>query len=213
MKRVLRFAVGGLIVLLASGWANQQEASLPLGLGLVSPRTRDLEALRFYGPENLSQVADMLAPTDSVTFVRGPNQIDIATAPPYLVPEVLKLDYDMLYFRATTVSRNWIEIVVNQRTGQTAWVDRHSVDLIYWPEFLSQVYAVEVVDQESNPLRIKPLGHASVVTRTTEPLRPLAVNGHWILVETIETPPRDTKSGWIRWRDGDTLLITYSILS
>ena len=124
----------------------------------------------------------------------------------------MKLDYDLLFLRAKTLTRNWIEVVVNRETGQASWIDRHAVEFIHWPTFLLDVVAVEVHDPEGNPVRVKPLDHASVLADATLPLRPLAIQGSWLQVSTNGLADRIAPTGWIRWRDGDRLLITYSLL-
>ena len=124
----------------------------------------------------------------------------------------MKLDYDLLFLRAKTLTRNWIEVVVNRETGQTSWIDRHAVECIHWPTFLLNVVAVEVNDPEGNPVRVKPLDHASVLADATLSLQPLAIQGSWLQVSTNGLADRIAPTGWIRWRDGDRLLITYSLL-
>jgi hypothetical protein len=210
--RVVRSSIVACCLLPLALSHDVRQPDVPLGVGFVSPRSDELQTLRFYGAPEPDQLADMVTPIDSVTFMHGEHHVDIATAPPYLVPEVLKLDYGMLNFRAVTLQRNWIEIVVNQRTGQTTWVDRHSVNFVHWSDFLINVFAVEVNDPASNPMRLKPLDHTGVVAQADGPLRGIAVRGDWLQVSKTVFDA-DGPSGWIRWRDGDRLLISYSILS
>ena len=190
----------------------QAGTEIPIGVGFVKPRFHDLETLRFYGPPPFDQLADMVPVVDSISFTRSANQFDIATAPPWLVPEVLKLDYDLFYFRAVTLAQNWVEVVVNQSMGRTAWVDRQAVEFVPWPDFLLSVFAVEVIDPLANPLRLKPLEDASPLARTSLPLRPLAVHGNWLYV-AADLDGGPGSRGWVRWRDGDRLLISFSLLS
>ena len=91
---------------------------------------------------------------------------------------ILKLDYDIFQLRAVTIARNWIEVIVNKKTGQTAWVDRNAVEFQHWPDFLLGVFGVEVINAASNPVRIKPLDNASsVLNPGRSSLRPIASTG------------------------------------
>ena len=85
---------------------------------------------------------------------------------------------------------------------------------IDWPTFLLDVVAVEVIDAAANPIRVKPLDQAGILAEAPgHPLPPLAIRGSWMQVSTGDLADRIAPSGWIRWRDGDRLLIRYSLLS
>ena len=198
----------------APGFARTEtDGQQELGVGIVSPNFSGLQAWYFYGSPQFDDLADHRSASDSVTFRKLGYQYDIATAPPWFVPEVAKMDYEMLMVRAVTLSRNWIEVVVNRDTGQTGWVDRHAVDFTDWTTFILEVYAVEIIDPESNPLRVRPLSHAGLVTDTVQgPLQPVAIKREWVQV-VFDTGAGRQGSGWLRWRDSEGLLIRYSLLS
>lgn len=187
---------------------------LPLGIGIVSPNIIPGRALYFYGTPDFDAEPYLLKPTDSITFKKGEHYTDIATAPPWLSPEHLKLDYQIFNFRAVTYSQNWIEVIVNNANGQTAWVNRQDVGYKEWGTFLTEVVAVEIIDVDKNPIRIKPQDNASILAQVPgAQLRPIAVKGDWLLVSTVGLADRIVPTGWIRWRQGDILLIFYSLLS
>lgn len=105
-------------------------------------------------------------------------------------------------------------MVVNNTTGQTAWISRTNADFFDWHEFLLNVVAIELIDEVNNPVRLKPLDKAGVLI-TPMPrfqLQPLAIQGDWLMVSTNGLADRIRPAGWIRWRDGDKMLIKYSIL-
>jgi hypothetical protein len=119
--------------------------------------------------------------------------------------------------RAVTVSRNWIEVVVNNSsprprfTPHTFWVARESVVFSYWPEFLLSVAAVEVLDASATPLHQEPDDKARVLPFPSQPLlRPFAIQGYWMQVATVDEA-NTAPIGWIRWRDDDQLLLSYSL--
>ena len=140
--------------------------------------------------------------------------IDIAAASSWFVPEAMKLDYDILQLRATTIARTWIEVIVNTQTGKKAWVKRDAVEYVGWPDFLLSVYSVELIAPANNPLRIKPLDHAAqVVNPGRNSLTVHAISADWMKVSIEGSPGSIPKLGWIRWKKGDQMLITWSLLS
>ena len=172
------------------------------------------ERLYFYGTPDFTQLPALMTPRDSVTFGQGPYHVDIMTAPPWFVPEVLKMDYDMLFLRAITLTKNWVEVVVNRLTGETRWIDAQAVRFVDWPRFLLDMATVEMLDAAANPIRVKPLDYAGILAEAPGiPLQVLAIQGSWMQVSTNGVADRIVPTGWIRWRDGDQLLISYAPLS
>lgn len=190
-------------------------SQLPIGEGMVKPRIEAGATLYLWSGELIDDLLHHAAVKDSVTLIAGQYHTEIGTAPPWFVPELVKLDYDLFFLRAVSISRNWIEVVVNTKTGRTAWVDRHTVEFVSWPAFLLTVFSVELVNPVANPMRLKPLDNASIVARPGQnALSPFAVKGEWIKVSLgADNPGARPVLGWIRWRKGAQLLITWSYLS
>jgi hypothetical protein len=213
VRRGMALASAGLMLalLLSSPSNAPQEASL--GVGIVRSPLDPAQPLYFYGVPDLDTLPDASSPQDSVTFRAGPHHVSVATAPPWFVPEAMKLEYGLLHLRARTLTRHWIEVVVNERTGTTRWVDRSAVTFEPWPVFLLGVVTVEVTDPQANPIRSGPDEAAPIRARTSALLRPLAVQGDWLQVGPSPLASAQVPVGWIRWRDEKRLLITYSLLS
>ena len=134
-------------------------------------------------------------------------------APPYLLPFYQKLDYNQLTFRWLAVAQGWVEIELNAQLGRKAWVPRDQLKLNYWPDFLVELFALEAIDPDSNPLRTKPLDHAATVSQPedVEYLRPLQVNDEWIFLEFWYEAQGEFlgEGGWLRWREGYELLVKW----
>ncbi|MEQ9570257.1 MAG: hypothetical protein RLN75_08725 [Longimicrobiales bacterium] len=192
----------------------------PAGVGIVQPTLDPERPLYFYPAADPGDGPGVVGPTDSVTFAESPHFVGIATAPPWFAPEGMKLDYDLLWLRAETLTRNFIEVVVNgteprpRFTPRTAWVDRHAVRFRPWAEFLLDVYSVETLEPAGNPLRSAPAPDAPERGPSADlPLRPLAIRGEWMRVEGADAREAGLPTGWIRWwRDG-RLLVSFSLLS
>jgi hypothetical protein len=186
---------------------------LPIGLGIghVSPVPGGV--LEFYSTPRLGEAPGDLRPSDVVTFKAAAPSVDIAEAPPWLVPEHLKMDYEVFHLRVITLTPAWAEVIGNSRTGETRWVKREAVRFTSWPEFLIGVPSVVAFDAEANPVRARPLDASPILSTASAALPPAAVQGDWLRVETHHLADRMPPEGWIRWRRGDRLLVFYNPLS
>ncbi len=215
MKR-LSFLVVRIVLLLPLFFLSHISSSQQtLGEGMVKPRIEAGTTLYLWSGELIDDLLHHAAVKDSVTLKSGQYHTEIGTAPPWFMPELVKFDYDLFLLRAVSISRNWIEVVVNSQTGRTAWVDRHTVEFVSWPEFLLTVFSVELINPAVNPMRLKPLDNAAIVARPGQnSLSVFAVKGDWIKVALPgDKPGTRPVLGWIRWKKGSQMLITYSPLS
>ncbi len=193
---------------------NQNSESV-VGMGMAYPHLEVDETLYFFGIPEANSDPFIMKPIDSLTFYQGKYYIDIAYAPPYFMPEKIKLDYDMLFMKVITVTRNFLEVEVNVSTHQTAWINKDGADYFPWPEFLLNMHSIEVIDAANNPLRVKPLDYAGlyVTTESELLLQVVMVKGDWVKVQTNGDSGKTPEYAWVKWKEGNQLLITYSILS
>lgn len=185
------------------------------GMGMAKPHLSDGKVIYFYHLLPIGLQPYQIRPVDKIVLTKGEHHFEISYTPTWFSPEVLKLDYDMLFFRTLTISKDWLEVIVNKQTGQTYWISESDADFIDWPEFLLNVYDIELINPETNPLLFKPFDDAGIVATTPErfSLHPLAINGDWMMVSTTGLADRIRPYGWIRWRKDDKLLISYSLLN
>ena len=192
----------------------QQNSESPMGMGFFKPNFYEHPVLYFYGNLNLEKPVNDHPSYDSITFKRNEyDQFEIATAPPWLVPQHLKLDYGILYFKVQSVSRDFIEITVNAKSNRTTYVDRNAGKILYWPEFLLGIHSVEFIPGMEQTVRVKPLDFAGEVITPFQFMRPMVIQGNWMLVELKDGNFKKIGEGWIRWRNNEQLLIKYSLLS
>ena len=159
--------------------------------------------------------AYQIRPKDSIIISKGQYHFEIRYAPPWFYPEAMKMDYDILLMKTITLSRDWMEVVVNKQTNQTYWISREDAEFNAWPMFLLNIFSISLINPEKNPLLFKPHKDASIVA-TTPPrfeLQPLAIQEDWMMVSTIGLADRIMPTAWIRWRNKDSLLIRYSLLN
>ncbi|MFD2824211.1 hypothetical protein ACFS5M_11070 [Lacinutrix iliipiscaria] len=185
-----------------------------LGLGMYAPNLDKQSTMYFYSAPNFEKSIQEHTPTDSITFKKSQyGDIVIQTAPPWLVPKHLKLDYGILLFKAQSITQDFIEVTVNETNQQTAFVSKYSGHLQYWPEFLLHVHSVEFPNPEHETIYVKPLDHAGTVTTTYSFMKPLRIKKDWMFVELQDDSFNSVGKGWIKWQDTNGLLVRYSLLS
>lgn len=190
-------------------------ATTTIGIGIAQPILSPKQTLYFYPAPKENQLPTQLTPLDSITFKKIPGGIDIATAPPWLVPEKLKLDYQLFHFLVKSQSRYFLQVVGNKTNGQTAWIAKSQVNYQDWASFLLTVHSVEPLNWEDNPLRSKPLRHADPLLKFNQNniLQPLKIENNWIQVNILDQDYNPIQKGWIRWRSDTQLSISYALLS
>lgn len=182
------------------------------GMGFFKPKLFNSDAIYLYNRPDFRKAVDEHSPADTVGIdIREGGGYYLSYAPPYFLPEIMKMDYDMLALRVVAIHPDWLEVVVNHTTGRTMYVKRGSGEFLLWPDFLLSVFSVETASD--NPPRIKPLDHASISATGASILRPLLIKGDWILVGMYSDDLEFLDQGWIRWRKNDQLLVTWSLLS
>ena len=196
---------------LASGAAAQAE--IPLGLGIARPA--DLSAdrpLLFYGSPETGM------PLDSLTVREGVHHFEIAYGPPWLDPEVAEMDGDLVSFRVVSLRRHWAEVMVHNREmrwpPKTMWLPRERLQFHPWAAYLLEVYSIET--PEAAPIYRGPGASGEPVGKTEagRPLHVREVRHGWAQVELADAPEAEAGVlGWIRWHDGERLLVRYSVLS
>ncbi|MBK9333361.1 MAG: hypothetical protein IPM96_13365 [Ignavibacteria bacterium] len=185
-----------------------------IGLGFFKPDFVNLSALYFYGNPFSGEPAEEIPPIDSMTFSeKDYGSLDISYAPPWLVPAHMKLDYEILFFRIMFVSNNYIEIEVNEYDDRTLCVKKDAGEIFYWPEFFLKVHSVEQLNPSEQKIRIKPLTYSDEVIYKYEIMKPVLIKDEWMMVELYDDGYNLTGKGWLQWKSGDKLLISYSLLS
>lgn len=187
-----------------------------MGIGIVSIFPKDDKTLIFYSKPQLNAMREQAEPMDSLKFSALQNdhyyEMSISSAPPWFVPQHLKLDYEILQLVAVTARKNWLEVIVNKTNGKKAWLYKEDVGFKYWPEFLLEVNSVELLNPTDFPPRIKPMDHASPIQNLNYNgiFYPIAVKDDWLQVQPDKEVNHDI---WVRWKRDGVLLVKYSMMS
>jgi hypothetical protein len=183
-----------------------------MGIGMVTVSPEIGKTLRFYSKQQHYELPENVQAIDSLTFKDSRHFVDIATAPPWFVPQYMKLDYGFLQMIAITVQKDWVEVIVNKTNGQTSWVYRPDVSYATWSDFLLNVQSVELLNPTDFPPRIKPMDHASPdeSVNANGIFYPVSVKDDWLQVHPDKEVDHDI---WVRWKRDGILLVKYSMLS
>ncbi len=185
-----------------------------MGMGFFAPNYFENSALYFYGNINFEKSLMEHAVFDSITFSRNQyDQFEIATAPPWLVPEYQKLDYGYLYFRIESVSEDFVEVIVNKTNGQTGYVDRRAGKVIYWPEVLLSLNSIEFFPNSKEKIRVRSFEASGEVNTPHEFMRAIQIKNNWIQVLLLDENFKTVGKGWIQWKRNGQLLVAFNLLS
>lgn len=206
--------IKGSILSALEGMFSENLESPNLGLGMAAPDFYNKRQLYFYSKPNFEKSVQDHSPVDSIVFTQTEHhQYDITYAPPWFYPEHLKLDYEIFYLKILTMNREWLEVETNKETGATAWVSGRVAKIYLWPEFLLNVFSIENLFPEINPLRIKPLLPASqVLIDDYEFMTPVLIKDSWVMVDLLDNDLKKLGEGWLMWKDNQKILIRYYLL-
>ena len=191
--------------------------SSSMGIGFFQPNFYQNPKLNFYGGVNLEKSLNEHTPNDSLVFTQTELGFSTSYAPAWLFPEHMKLDYGIIMFKVLGYGDDFLKVETNRQTKQFNYVDKTQGRFITWPEMLLSVFSLEPLDKRldkrSQTIHIKPLPHSSKVLIEYDFLKPLLIEGEWMYVKLVDDGLREKGKGWIRWKEGNQLLINYSLLS
>lgn len=193
---------------------NEITIEKALTLGMFAPDIRENTPLYFYGGVTFGKSVQEHSPIDSLVFFKEPELygLSVKSAPPWLMAEHFKPDYGFVYFKALTLTNEFIEIEVNHQTGQTFWVSRYAGQLVFWPEFLLSVNSVELIDANQK-LKATPFDHASEYQGKYTYLQPQKIKGKWMEVALLDNDFKTIGTAWLKWLDCGEIRVSYSLLS
>lgn len=120
-------------------------------------------------------------------------------------------DYFRLIFDCTKSTDKYYQVIVDQKTNETGFIKK--ADSLFKFETVVE-YVREWTtlgldfDRAQNPLRQEPSDNAAVISNTDQAkykiwrAEKIEMNGDWMKVKI-----RNDEQGWIRWRQGDRILI------
>lgn len=184
------------------------------GLGIASIKLEKPREIWFYNPP-AGDSGQYVKSTDKIVLTEGQHYMEISSAPPWLVPEHLKLDYQIFNFKVLSKNDDYLEVEVNKTDQTTRWIHEDDARYATWPDFLLNCFSVEPIHPQDNLLRIKPMSHASPLAQdhSQHILKPVRVEPEWIQVEILDQDMKKISKAWIRWLQNGHIIIRYNLLS
>lgn len=136
----------------------------------------------------------------------------------WLKPEILWLDYSFFVFRCLEIKANWLKVMVNNENGETLWLKKSELTIIQdWENYLKEMFGVERLPDQQQKIRSLPNETSKeIIYQGKDCFQVKSMKGDWIEIFTAEycdesytDSKTKIKSGWIRWRQENKLLIDY----
>jgi len=190
-------------------------AKTELGIGVIVIDFSENTVVEFYdSPElNLKPVKSIMFYDDHVNQVWKIKNME--THKSWLKPEAYNPLYDLLAFRCISKKDGWIEVMVNNNTGQTFWIKSSDITLFSdWLTFLQKGKCISRGKTEVQILE-KPEENAKQIEFNGKDCFGIkSMKDEWIEITIpMEDKKGDSeeKTGWMKWKNGNDLLIKYSI--
>jgi hypothetical protein len=136
----------------------------------------------------------------------------------WLNPEILWLDYSQFVFRCLTVQNNWFKVIVNNENGETLWLKKNELTTFKnWENYLTEMFGVARLPNHQQKIRVSPIENSDeIIYKGQDCFQVKSMKGDWIEIftadycdESYTDSKAKIKSGWIKWRQGNNLLIEY----
>lgn len=209
MKRLLTY----ILMFLTTNLLAQKD----LGLGLVSINFDGKTTLQFYSIPTDKEPKRIIQFFNDKT-INSWNIRDLKRHKSWLKPEVLWLDYSYFVFRCLTVKDNWLKVMVNNETGEALWIKKSNLTTFkYWENYLKEMFGVARLPKEQQKIRSLPTDNSKeIIYQGQDCFQVKSMKGDWIEIftadycdESYTDNKTKIKSGWIKWKQKNKLLIDY----
>jgi hypothetical protein len=209
----MRLLIFNILLLLSTQVWSQTD----LGVGLISIDFDDKTILEFYSDTSATEPIKVVEFFDDRS-INSWNIKDFDKQKEWLKPEGLWLDYFAFTFRCLTKTDKWFEIIVNIQTEKTYWLKKtDSTKFKSWEEYLKDMFGIERLSNYPQKIRTEPTENSQEIEyQGTDCFEVKSMKGDWIEIttpdycdENFTDSKTPIKSGWIRWRKGDELVINY----
>jgi len=193
------------------------QKSLNLGQGILKIDITQLPTLEFFSDTMEKIPLKIVTVTkDSVGefILKGNDHVA-----DWFSPEQLFLNYEIFMIRVDTVLGNWLLVYTNNLRPATMWVKRQpQVNFIPWTVFLhKQVSSINQDPAFKQPVKAAPNEQSPTIKEMEEAdcFKIISIKGDWMNIKSnpdCSDSKKPVKSGWIRWRKKNKLIISYSLI-
>jgi hypothetical protein len=198
-------------------FSTQIRSQTEFGIGLVSIEFDDKTVLEFYSDTIAKEPEKVVEFFDDRT-INSWNIKDLEKQKEWLNPEVLWLDYFAFTFRCLIETDNWFEIIVNDESGKTYWLRKtETTKFKNWEEYLKDMFGIARLSSVPQKIRAEPTENSQEIKyQGMDCFVVTSMKGDWIEIttpdycdENFTDSKTPLKSGWIKWRQGNKLIIEY----
>lgn len=195
-------------------------AQTEIGIGIVSIDSDSKPIVRFYKNPNDKKAVRTVEFFDDKS-INSFNIKNLETQKVWLRPEAFRSEYPAFSFRCKSKTRNWYEVIVNNKNGKSLWIKKERfTKLLSWETYLKNTYVIERLAKYKQPIRKFPATDSTKIRYAGQDcFQVKSMKGEWLEIYTSDfcrsgygEPEKTTiKSGWIKWKNGNTLLIDYRL--
>jgi hypothetical protein len=194
------------------------QSNINVGQGLVKIEFEKLPTLLFYSDTNKTTPLRTVSVTkDKEGEFIIENSSHVRS---WFNPEGLWLDYGIFIIRVDTVIGKWYRVFTNNDKGTTLWTKADSVNnFIKWQTFLvDETTSINIHQDFDLEIKTEPSDEALTIKiiEETDCFEAIEIMGDWLRIKTNESfecneSKKPIKSGWIKWRRNNRLLINYGL--
>ncbi|WP_405207191.1 hypothetical protein [Aquimarina sp. LLG6339-5] len=179
-----------------------------VGIGIVSINFDDKTKVEFYESSDLDNVLKTVEFFNDES-IKSWNIKNIQSHKDWLKPESMWLDYGQFRFRCKTKKLDSFEIYVSE--SQTMWIKNQKFcEFNSWEDYLKNMFSIERIDQNTQKIYSRPFTKSEVLESKSDCFKLKQMRDEWIEIETASHCESKKKiSGWIKWREGNKILINY----
>ena len=208
MKKILVFLFAFML------W-NFVTAKTEVGIGIVLIDFNESTVVDFYKTPGTD-----IKPEKSITFyddhvhqVWKIKNYDAQKA--WLKPEAYNPLNDLLSFRCIENKDGWMKIIVNNITGSTYWVKESKVNIFSdWLSYLQKEHCI-IKRKTNTPILENPEENAKVIEYNGKDCFGIkSMKDEWIEItipSDLKSDLSSNKTGWMRWKKGNDILINYTL--
>jgi len=136
----------------------------------------------------------------------------------WLNPEYFDLEYVNVIFRYDRIEDGWTRVIYDNGSAATGWISPETpLSAHSWSDFFTNV-TTSVSPIGTADIKAGPDDNAKTIRESSSQdcFEAVEVAGDWLKIRTNQTlecneHPNPIESGYIRWRDGNNLLVKYGL--
>jgi hypothetical protein len=183
-----------------------------IGIGIISINFNEETVVDFYETQELQEKVQTLEFfNDEKTNSVSVKNIELHKK--WLLPETFWLDYYQFNFRVKSKNENCYEVYVSD--NRTMWIEKKEfTEFVTWEEYLKSMFIISRTNPNEQKILEKPELKANEIQYSGEDcFNVRQMKGNWIEIFTpnhcIDEIGNPIRAGWIKWKEGNKLLINY----